>query len=362
MALMPYTPVPLILDVDTGIDDSLALLYAVASPEVELLAVTTVAGNVGARQVEANTRAVLELAGARHVPVALGAERPLRKKLATAEDTHGGQGLGYAALPPSSLATDSRPAVDLILELVHGRPGEITLVTLGPLTNLALALEREPALPFLLKSWTLMGGAYGVPGNTTPTGEWNIFVDPEAAKACFGAWAAARATSSADGNPIPLPLAMGLDVTEQARFIPEQLRHLAVRAGARPLDAEALAHEPAVAGGTVADDPIVRYVVDALRFYFDFHAANDGFYGAFVHDPFAVAATLDRTLVATKPVFVDVETGSGPAHAMTVADWRGLTKQPPNLDVAVSGQADTFLRLLVDRVGGLAADRSGVAR
>lgn len=353
---------PLLVDVDTGIDDSLALLYAVASPDAELLAVTCVAGNVGARQVESNTRAVLELAGARHVPVALGAEKPLRKKLATAEDTHGGQGLGYATLPPSTLATDPRPAVDLTLELVHQRPGEITLVTLGPLTNLALAVEREPALPFLLKSWTLMGGAYGVPGNTTPTAEWNIFVDPDAAKACFAAWATARATSIADGNPIPLPLAMGLDVTEKARLIGEQLRHLAVRAGARPADAEALAHDPARAVGTVADDPILTYVVDALRFYFEFHAANDGFYGAVIHDPFAMAATLDRTLVMTKPMYVDVETGRGPAHAMTVTDWRGLTKQPPNLDVAVEGHADVFLKLLVDRLGGLAADRSGVAR
>jgi purine nucleosidase len=362
MRSMPFPTIPLLLDVDTGIDDSLALLYAVASPEVELVAVTCVAGNVPARQVEANTRAVLELAGATRVPVALGADRPLKKRLATAEDTHGGQGLGHATLPPSTLALDPRPAVDLILEVAHARPGEVTLVTLGPLTNLALALERDPALPFLLKGWTLMGGAYRVPGNTTPTAEWNIYVDPDAARACFAAWATARATSLADANPIPLPLAMGLDVTEQARLIGEHLRHLALRAGARPADAEALAHEPARPIGTVADDPILRYVVDALRFYFEFHAANDGFYGAVVHDPFAVAATIDRTLVTAKPGFVDVETGSGPAHAMTVTDWRGLTKQPANLDVVVEGRADTFLRLLVDRLGGLAAERSGVAR
>jgi len=359
---MTFPVVPLLIDVDTGIDDSLALLYAVASPEVELVAVTCVGGNVPARQVEINTRAVLELAGATKVPVALGDEQPLVKQLATAEDTHGGKGIGYAELAPSTIPLDPRHAVDVILESVHARPGEITLVTLGPLTNLALALERDPALPFLLKGWTLMGGAYGVPGNTTPTAEWNIFVDPEAAKACFAAWATARATSAADGHPIPYPLAMGLDVTEKVRIIGEQLRHLAVRAGARPQDAEALAHEPAHAIGSVAEDPVLTYVVDALRFYFEFHAANDGFYGAVIHDPFAVAATIDRTLVTTKPLFVDVETGSGPAHAMTVADWRGLTKQPPNLEVGVDGKADTFLRLLVDRLGGLAADRSGVAR
>jgi len=349
---------PLILDVDTGIDDSLALLFACATPEVELVAVTCSGGNVPARQVEVNTRAVLELAGYARVPVALGALKPLRKKLRTAEDTHGPQGLGHAELPPPSQPLDERHAVDVIVETARASPGEVTLVTLGPLTNLAHALEREPALPRLLSGWTLMGGAYGVPGNTTPTAEWNVFVDPDAAAASFAAWSAAREQDAT----ISLPLAMGLDITEQARFMGEHLRALALRAGARPADAEALAREPAIPTGSVADAPVLRYVVDALRFYFEFHAQYDGFYGAVVHDPFAVAATLDRSLVQTKPVFVEVETGRGPAHAMTVTDWRGLTHRPPNAEVAVGGDAAAFLRLLVDRIGGLAADRSGVAR
>jgi purine nucleosidase len=348
----------LILDVDTGIDDSLALLLACATPEVELVAVTCVGGNVPVRQVEQNTRAVLALAGCSRIPVALGHDRPLRKELATAEDTHGGQGLGYAELPPASQPLDPRPAADLIVEAARARPGEITLVTLGPLTNLALALGQEPSLPHLLRIWTLMGGAYGVPGNTTPTAEWNIFVDPDAAQQCFAAWAAARAAD----ETIPLPLAMGLDATERVRFMPEHLRHLALRAGARPQDAEVLAHEPTQVVGSVAENGVLRYVVDALRFYFEFHAQYDGFYGAVIHDPFALAATLDRSLVTTRPLFVDVETGTGPAHAMTVADWRGLTKRAPNLDVAVDGRADAFVRVLVDRLGGLAADHGGVAR
>jgi len=358
MAGVSGTTTPMILDVDTGIDDSLALLFACATPEIELVAVTCVGGNVPARQVEVNTRAVLELAGYGRVPVAHGALKPLHKKLQTAEDTHGPQGLGHAELPPPSRPLDARDAVDVIVEAARARPGEITLVTLGPLTNLALALEREPALPRLLRSWTLMGGAYGVPGNTTPTAEWNVFVDPDAASEAFAAWAVAREQDDA----IALPLAMGLDVTEQARFLGEHLRHLALRAGARPAETEALAHEPALATGSVAADPLLRFVVDALRFYFEFHARYDGFYGAVVHDPFAVAATLDRSLVQTKPAFVEVETGRGPAHAMTVTDWRGLTGKPPNLDVAIGGDAQAFLRLLVGRIGGLAADRSGVAR
>jgi purine nucleosidase len=352
--------IPLILDVDTGIDDSLALLLAAATPEVELVAVTTVAGNVPLPQVDENTRAVLELAGVRGVRIARGRDRPLLKDLRTAEDTHGPHGIGHAELPPASQPAVRETAAEVIAEAARSRPGEITLLTLGPLTNLALALDREPALPRLLRAWTLMGGAYRAPGNTTPTAEWNVFVDPDAAKACFAAWAAAGA-GSGDGS-VSLPLAMGLDVTERARMLPEHLRHLALRAGARPQDAEALAREPVTAVGSVAGNPILRFVVDAVRFYFEFHATADGFYGAHVHDPFALAATLDRGLVTTAPAFVDVETGRGPAHAMTVADWRGLTGQPANVDVALEGGAEAFLRLLVERVGDLAAARAGVAR
>src|SRR5512147_803265 len=184
---------PLILDVDTGIDDSLALLYAASSPDAELLAATCVSGNVEARQVAINTRAVLELAGRTDVEVAIGRLVPLVRPLETTPETHGPQGLGHAELPPPSRPLSDRHAADLIVEEARGRPNEIVLVTLGPLTNLALALEREPALPRLLRGYTLMGGAYGVSGNTTPTTEWNVHCDPEAAKIVFAAWAAATA-------------------------------------------------------------------------------------------------------------------------------------------------------------------------
>src|SRR5512141_3339712 len=135
---------PLILDVDTGIDDSLALLYAAASPDAELVAVTCVSGNIEARQVAVNTRAILELAGRGDVEVAIGREVPLVRPLQTTPETHGPQGLGHAELPPPSRPLSERHAVDLIVEEARRRPGEIMLVTLGPLTNLALALEREP--------------------------------------------------------------------------------------------------------------------------------------------------------------------------------------------------------------------------
>jgi purine nucleosidase len=351
---------PVILDVDTGIDDSLALLYAAASPDAELVAVTCVSGNIDAQQVGVNTRAVLELAGRTDVEVAMGREIPLIRALETTPETHGPQGLGHAELLSPSRPLSDRHAVDLILEEARLRPGEITLVTLGPLTNLALAVLREPRLPRLLKGYALMGGAFGVSGNTTPTTEWNIHCDPEAARIVFRAWATAM---EADPS-IPRPLALGLDVTEQARIEPEHVVRLARRAGSTPDDSLALGEsdDPMAPHRSVASDPIVRYVADALRFYFEFHARYDGFYGAFIHDPLAVAATLDRSLVTTDALYVDVETRGEITTGMTVADRRGLTGRPPNLDVATSADVAVFLDRLIERVGGLAKDRSNVSR
>jgi purine nucleosidase len=354
------TPLPLILDVDTGIDDSLALLYVAASPDAELIAVTCLSGNIDAHQVGINTRAVLELAGRTDVEVAMGRETPLIRPLETTPETHGPQGLGHAELPPPSRPLSDRHAVDLILDEARRRPGEITLVTLGPLTNLALAVLREPQLPRLLKGYALMGGAFGVSGNTTPTTEWNIHCDPEAARIVFRAWAAAI---EADPS-IQRPLALGLDVTEQARIEPEHVVRLARRAGSTPDDSLALEQggDPMAPQRSVAANPIVRYVADALRFYFEFHANYDGFYGAFIHDPLAVAATLDRSLVTTEALFVDVETRGEITAGMTVADRRDLTGRLPNLDVATKADVATFLDRLIERVGGLAADLPDVAR
>jgi purine nucleosidase len=356
--------VPLLLDVDTGIDDALALLYACASPEADLVAVTCIGGNIDARQVAENTLAVLDLAGRADVPVYLGSKTPLRKALTTSPETHGPRGTGYAVLPEPSRGVADGHAADRIVELARSRPGEITLVTLGPLTNLAVALEREPLLPSLLARWVLMGGVYLGAGNTTPTSEWNIHVDPDAAKQVLAAWGGLANAPKPPNAPTPprLPLAMGLEVTERARIRPEDLRHLAVRGGAQPLDAEPAGREPVRAVGSVEANPVLRFVVDALRFYFEFHAQYDGFYGAFIHDPFALAAALDPALVRAEPVFVDVETGVNLAHGMTVADWRHSMGKPSNLAVAVEGDAETFRDRFIDRVGGLAARRTGVAR
>jgi purine nucleosidase len=351
---------PLILDVDTGIDDSLALLYAAGSPDAELVAVTCVSGNTDARQVAINSRAVLELAGRTDVEVALGREVPLVRPIETTPETHGPQGLGHAELPPPSRPLSERHAVDLIVDEARRRPGEIVLVTLGPLTNLAVALEREPALPRLLRGYTMMGGAYGVSGNTTPTTEWNIHCDPEAARIVFRAWAGALAADAS----IPRPLALGLDVTEQAKIVPDDVVRLARRAGSTPDDSIALARgeDPMLATRSVASNPVVRYVADALRFYMEFHAHYDGFYGAFIHDALAVAAALDPRLVTTEPLFVDVETAGELTSGMTVADRRHLTGKAPNLDVALKADLPTFLDRLIERIGGLAADHPDVSR
>ncbi len=345
--------VPLLIDCDTGIDDSLALLYACASPEADIRAVTCVAGNVDATQVAINTRAVLELARRPDIEVALGRQVPLMRALVTTPETHGPQGLGDALLPAPTRAVSSRHAADLIIAEARAHPGELTLVTLGPMTNLALAVLREPELPRLLRRLVLMGGAYGAPGNTTPVSEWNVAVDPEAMAVVLRAW-------SPDGpvpwgaHPPPRPLALGLDVTEQARILPTHLERLASRAGCRPDGS------PLVGDGQV--NPLIRYVADALAYYFRFHERFDGFTGAFIHDPLALAAALDTDLVRTRPVTVDIELSGSFTAGQTVADWRHHWARPANMDVAVSTEVDLFLDRFIDRVGGLAAGWSGVAR
>jgi purine nucleosidase len=347
--------IPLILDVDTGIDDSLALLYAIASPEAELVAVTCVGGNVDARQVERNTRAVIELAGRDDVEVALGREQPLVRPVETTPETHGPQGLGYAELPAPTRPLSARNAIDLWIAEAQTRPGEITLVTCGPLTNLAVALLREPELPRLFKRWVLMGGAYRHAGNTAPTSEWNIHCDPEAAKIAFSEWGA-----SALEHGHALPMALGLDVTEKAKIVPDHIVALARAAGSNPDDSLALARgeDPMHATHSVASNPIVRYVADALRFYMEFHSRYDGFYGAFIHDPLAVAAALDSSLIRTEAVPVDVELGGTLTTGETVTDWRRVWGKPANVEVAVEADADEFLRRFVERVGRLAAARA----
>ena len=338
----PTTRTPLILDVDTGIDDALALLYACGSPDAELVAVTCLAGNASADDTDRNTRAVLEAAGRGDIEVAVGRPAPLLRPVEITPETHGPHGLGYADPPEPRRPRSSSYGPAVIVEAARRRPGELTLVTLGPLTNLAVAVLMEPALPRLLRRWVAMGGAFHVPGNTTPVAEWNVHCDPEAARIALRAWQ----TSIAADPSTPRALWLGLDVTEQARLLPAHLGSLAAAA--------------ARGGGVDASDGgLLTLLRDALQYYFEFHARYDGFHGAFVHDPLVVAAALDPGLVRTEPAFVDVDASGGPGDGGTIADWRRVTGRTPNADVAVEADADEFIRRLVARVGDLAGSGRG---
>jgi purine nucleosidase len=322
---------PLLIDCDTGIDDALALLYAAASPDAEIVGVSCVAGNVELPHIVRNTLAVLALAGRDDIEVAAGRAAPIARPLRTAADTHGPTGLGYSSLPEPLRTAGPRDAADMIIETAQARPDEITLVTLGPLSNVAVALEREPELPRTLKRLVMMVGAYRSPGNTAPTMEWNAGVDPEALAAVIKGWEA--------HDEVPRPIAFGLDVTERAKLGPEHLKRLAAAASS-------------------PDDAIVRFVDEALRFYFEFHSQYDGFYGAFVHDALVLAAALDPSLARTEALTVEVELDGRWTTGETVTDWRRAWDRAPNLDIAVEANADLFFDRFVDRVGRLAATRA----
>lgn len=337
-------PQKIILDVDTGIDDSLALLYLLASPEAEILGIAATAGNVPTAQVAVNTTALLDLAGAGPIEVAAGAEAPLAIPLRTTEDTHGPQGLGYAELPASPRPLAPRSAARMWVDLVRAHPGEVTGLCTGPLTNLALALRIEPELPRLLRRLVIMGGAFNHPGNTTPTNEWNVHVDPEAAKEVFDAFAAAPADRR--------PLVCALDITETIEMRPDHLVDLARAAHSTPV--ERVGPDDPPAWRSTASNPIIRYLTDAVRFYFDFHHGYDLGYLAHMHDPFAAAVALDPTLAITRPATVDVELAGTLTRATTVADWAGMWGREPNADIVIGTDPAVFFDRLVTRVGAMA--------
>jgi purine nucleosidase len=323
--------VKLIIDVDTGIDDALALLYVLASPDAELLAVTCTSGNVDVAQVAENTIALLDLVGRDDIEVALGRREPLTRPLMTAAETHGPKGIGYAELRAPTRAVSARHSADLIVEEARRAPRKVTLITLAPLTNLAVALQREPQLPKLLKNLVIMGGSYRSPGNTAPTSEWNVACDPEAMQAVLSAWEAAQGVGR--------PVALGLDVTERAKFLPDHLAQLHA------------------AAGNPQANPVLQFIDDALRFYMEFHSRYDGFYGAFIHDPLAVASALDPALLKTEALAVQVELDGKLTSGETVTDWRRVWGRPPNLDIGVAADIDDFFTRFIERVGGLAARR-----
>jgi purine nucleosidase len=306
----------IILDCDPGQDDALALLLALGSPEeIELLAVTAVAGNVPLRLTEVNARKILELAKRTDIPVYRGCHRPLVEPLETAEYVHGETGLNGIELPEPAMPLAQGHAVDAIIELVMAAtPKTVTLCPTGPLTNIAMALRKEPDLASRVQEIVLMGGAIGL-GNVTPAAEFNIYVDPHAARVVFES-----------GVPITM---LGLDVTHQA--LVDRARLDAIRAVGTPV---ALA-----AAGLV--DFFNRF--DSDRYAVD---------GAPLHDPCVIAHLIDPSIFTGKPCHVVVET-EGASKGRTNVDWFPRQARAANAMVINAMDADRFFALLTERLARL---------
>jgi purine nucleosidase len=310
-------PLPIIIDTDPGQDDAVAILLALASPELEVLGITAVAGNVPLALTEKNARKICELAGRPDVKVHAGAIRPMVRSLVTAEEVHGKTGLDGPVLAEPTMALQDRHAVDYLVETLMARPaGTITLCTLGPLTNIALALVREPRIASRIKQIVAMGGGYFEGGNVTPSAEFNIYVDPHAARLVFEAG-------------IPLTL-IPLDCTHQALTTAkrvEAFRAMNNKSG------------PATAA--------------MLDFFERFDENKYGTDGGPLHDPCVIAWLLQPELFEGKLVNVSVECESELTMGMTVVDWWRVTKRAPNATVVRNVNAEGFFRLLTERISKL---------
>ena len=307
----------IIIDTDPGQDDAVAILLALASPELQVLGIVAVAGNVPLALTERNARRVVELAGRPEVPVHAGAARPLVRPLVTAEHVHGRTGLDGADLPEPRVPLHPRHGVDFIIETVlAAEPGEVTLCTLGPLTDAALALQRAPEIASRIGGIVMMGGAYFEVGNITPAAEFNIHVDPHAADVVFGS-----------GVPITV---LPLDVTHGALATPERLARigsLGNRTGA--------------------------VVASMLGFSQRFDTQKYGGPGAPLHDPNVIAWLLRPDLYAGRRVNVMVETASPLTLGMTVADYWRVTDRPANALFLRSVEANGFYDLVTERLARL---------
>jgi len=303
----------IILDTDPGIDDALALMLALASPEVRIEAVTTVSGNVHVDFTTRNALALLELLGRGDIPVARGSAWPLLRKPVDASFVHGDNGLGGVELPEPRIKAVGKHAVDVIIETILSAPGEISLVPIGPLTNIALAARREPAIIQQVREVVIMGGALLVPGNDTPTSEFNIFADPHAAHIVLHA-----------GWPVRL---VALDVTMQTPMQREQVDTL-VRSGS----------------------PVMRVIKQMLDYYFDVFAPAYGVTAFHMHDPLCLAAAFRPELLSWKPMYVDVELQGSLTMGETVAYFGRPNTPPPNVLAAVGVDTKQFIQLFMQRI------------
>jgi purine nucleosidase len=319
----------IIFDTDPGTDDAMALMLALNSPELDVRAVTVVPGNVTASQGLENALRMMSLANRCDIPVAAGAQHPLFQKLITAEFWHGKNGLANIELPASKCKVDARFAPDLIIELVHASPHEITLVPVGPLTNIALAIEKDPSIIPLVKEVILMGGSIKG-GNVNASAEANIYNDPEAAQIVFQA-----------GWPLTM---VGLDVGDKTMLGHKQLDQLSSTHG-----------------------PVNDFIYKVAKFLVEI-SEKLGDNATPMYDPLAVGVAIDATLVTAPAMHVDVETHGEFTRGETVANRRGevernvlhgdryviegLDKVEPNAKVCIDVQADRFLQLFVSRIQG----------
>ncbi|WP_424973693.1 nucleoside hydrolase [Dinoroseobacter sp. S124A] len=312
------TPRNIIIDTDPGQDDAVAILLALASPnEVNVLGITAVAGNVPLELTAKNARIVCELAGHPEIPVHAGCDRPIARTLVTAEHVHGKTGLDGPVLPDPTMPLADQHAVAFIIETLRREPeGTVTLCPLGPLTNIATAFAEAPDIIPRVAEIVLMGGAYFEVGNITPAAEFNIYVDPEAAKAVFAA-----------GVPL---VVMPLDVTHKA-----------------------LTTAPHIAGFRALGTRVGDMVAAWTDFFERFDKEKYGSEGAPLHDPCVIAYLLQPELFSGRLINVEIEVDSPLTRGMTVADWWGVTDRAPNALFIGDVDAEGFFALLTERIGRL---------
>jgi inosine-uridine nucleoside N-ribohydrolase len=300
-----------VVDCDPGHDDAIAILLAAASPAVELQAITTVAGNQTVDKTTLNARRVCSVAGIAGVPIAAGCDRPLSREQIVAGEIHGASGLDGVDWDEPTVEVDPRDGVDLLISLARSddsRP--LTIVAVGPLTNVATALQRAPDIAGRIDRISIMGGAIGL-GNWTPSAEFNNYADPEAAEVVV-----------TSGVPVTL--------------VPLEVTHLA------------LATEPVLERIAALGTPVARMSEALLRFFTDTYREVFGFPAPAVHDPCAVAAIIDPTIVPTRRMNVAIDTASALSAGRTVVDVYGTTGREPNVDVAVGLEVGRFWDLVLE--------------
>ena len=308
----------IIIDTDPGQDDAVAILLALASPdEIDLLGITTVAGNVPIDLTSKNARIICELAGKTNVPVFKGCARPLHRPLVTAEHVHGRTGLDGPDLPDPQMRLQDKHAVDFIIEMLRTHPtGTVTLCPIGPLTNIARAFDKAPDIIDNVQEIVLMGGAYFQVGNITPTAEFNIYVDPDAADVVFR-------------SGVPL-VVLPLDVTHKA--LVTKSRNDTFRA---------------------IGSPVGIAVAQMTEFFERYDKEKYGSEGAPLHDPCVTAYLLRPELFSGRHINVEIETQSELTMGMTVADWWGVTDRPANAFFVGGIDSDGFFQLLTERLARL---------